>query len=111
MYTGTLIEDLMQEVELKLALEAIEAPKPAWEILANARAYLAYSLTDENSKCAPDINDRITAYFTLAKLQEQIMAWDKFHGVYEESGADIRRKQGISDFAHDSYVTGGQWNG
>ena len=72
-YSGTLIADLMQEAEYTLALKAIQLPKPSWEILADARAYLAFSLTDENSRCAPDIEDRIDAYFTLAKLQEQLM--------------------------------------
>src|SRR5262249_16131750 len=32
------------------------------------------SITDEHSQCAPDVDDRITAYFDLAWLQQQLIS-------------------------------------
>jgi hypothetical protein len=59
--------------------------KQDWEYIADARTYLAVSMTDNKSRCVPDMDERMEAYFDLAWLQDKLI---HAHGKCEHEAAD-----------------------
>jgi len=64
----------MNSLKPFLVKHPVDSTIPAWELVSRFQAQLAFSLTDEHSQCAPDVDDRITAYFDLAWLQQQLIS-------------------------------------